>query len=79
MKEDFHYIWRFKKFNILDLKTHQGEPYLSNVGQYLELSGPDFFNAQLNRIKMGRKCEIHIKSSDWYVHHEKMSTIVIFM
>ncbi|QZK91155.1 DUF2851 family protein [Flavobacterium sp. CHNK8] len=75
MKEDFlHYIWRFKKFNILDLKTHQGESLtIINVGQYLELSGPDFFNAQIliEGQKWAGNVEIHIKSSDWYVHHHE--------
>ncbi len=76
MKEDFlHYIWRFKKFNILDLKTQQGESLtIIHVGQYLELSGPDFFNAQImiENQKWAGNVEIHIKSSDWYAHnHEK--------
>ena len=45
MKEDFlHYIWQFKKFNVLDLKTVQGEPVeIINAGQYLQQAGPDFF------------------------------------
>lgn len=76
MKEDFlHYIWKFKKFDILDLKTAQNEPIIIiKTGEYLELSGPDFFNAQLKigNQKWAGNIEIHLKSSDWYLHnHEK--------
>lgn len=76
MKEDFlHYVWQFKKFNILDIKTVQGENIqIINSGQYLQLAGPDFFNAQLiiGTQKWAGNVEIHIKSSDWYVHnHER--------
>jgi hypothetical protein len=75
MKEDFlHYIWKFKKFNVLDLKTQQGDSLnIIHSGQYLELSGPDFFNAQImiEGQKWAGNVEIHIKSSDWYVHHHE--------
>ena len=49
MKEDFlHYLWKFKKFDVLNLKTfNEEEITIINVGQYLELAGPDFFNAQI--------------------------------
>ena len=49
MKEAFlHYLWKFQKFNNLSLKTTSGEDIsIINSGQYLELSGPDFFNAQI--------------------------------
>lgn len=76
MKEDFlHYIWQFKKFNVLGLKTVQGDNIeIINGGQYLQMAGPDFFNAQLiiGNQKWAGNVEIHIKSSDWYVHnHER--------
>ncbi|TRX33773.1 DUF2851 family protein [Flavobacterium sp. ZT3R18] len=75
MKEDFlHYLWRFKKFDTLNLKTsNQEEITISNVGQYLELAGPDFFNAQITigNQKWAGNVEIHLKSSDWYVHHHE--------
>ncbi|MBF00995.1 DUF2851 family protein [Flavobacterium coralii] len=76
MKEDFlHHVWQFKKFKVQDLKTVQGEPLqIISAGQYLQQSGPDFFNAQLrigNQTWAGN-VEIHIKSSDWYLHsHER--------
>jgi hypothetical protein len=75
MKEDFlHYLWKFKKFDTLNLKTcNQEEITISNVGQYLELAGPDFFNAQITigNQKWAGNVEIHLKSSDWYVHHHE--------
>lgn len=76
MKEDFlHYLWRFRKFDTLNLKTAQNESILIiKTGDYLELSGPDFFNAQIKigDQKWAGNVEIHIKSSDWYLHnHEK--------
>ena len=78
MKEDFlHHVWQFKKFDIANLKTTKGELIqILNSGQYLQLAGPDFFNAQLiiGNQKWAGNVEIHLKSSDWYVHnHEKDS------
>ncbi|WP_316634438.1 DUF2851 family protein [uncultured Flavobacterium sp.] len=75
MKEDFlHYLWKFKKFETLNLRTTQNEPVIIiKTGDYLELSGPDFFNAQIiiGDQKWAGNIEIHIKSSDWYVHHHE--------
>lgn len=76
MKEDFlHYLWKFKKFDTLNLRTtHNEQITIIKTGDYLELSGPDFFNAQIKigEQKWAGNVEIHIKSSDWYVHgHEK--------
>ncbi|MBC7642594.1 MAG: DUF2851 family protein [Flavobacterium sp.] len=76
MKEDFlHYIWKFKKFDISNSKTTNGELIsIINSGQYTQLAGPDFFNAQIEieGQKWAGNVEIHIKSSDWYVHnHER--------
>ncbi|WP_125722471.1 DUF2851 family protein [Flavobacterium ustbae] len=76
MKEDFlHYIWKFRKFDSLNLKSAQDEPItIIKTGDYLELSGPDFFNAhiEIGNQKWAGNVEIHLKSSDWYLHnHEK--------
>ena len=78
MKEDYlHHLWQHKKFAVTDLKTTTGESIqLINSGQYLQLAGPDFFNAQIiiGQQKWAGNVEIHLKSSDWYVHnHEKDS------
>jgi len=76
MKEDFlHYLWKFKKFDSMNLESSQGEPItVLKTGDYLELAGPDFFNAyiEIGNQKWAGNVEIHLKSSDWYLHnHEK--------
>ena len=75
MKEDFlHYIWRFKKFELNHLRTTRNEKLeVISVGQYLQTSGPDFFNSQItvNDQKWAGSVEIHIKSSDWYLHNHQ--------
>lgn len=75
MKEDFlHYIWLCKKLDFSNLKTTNGEILtILNFGQYIQQSGPDFFNAQIaiDHQKWAGNIEIHIKSSDWYVHHHE--------
>jgi len=76
MKEDFlHYIWKFKKFNFVSLKTSKGEDLqIDSVGSYLENAGPDFFNAQItiDGQKWAGNVELHLKSSDWYLHHHEI-------
>lgn len=78
MKEDFlHHIWQFKKFSLSGLKTTQGEPVqVVSSGQYLQLSGPDFFNAQLviGGQRWAGNVEIHLKSSDWYHHSHEVDS-----
>lgn len=75
MKEDFlHYVWNYKKFDFSNLKTTQNEDItLINSGFYSQLAGPDFFNAQItiSNQKWAGNIEIHVKSSDWYVHHHE--------
>ena len=89
MKEDFlHYIWKFKKFGISPetptLKTTNGENLvILNTGEYLQLAGPDFFNAKIiiQDQKWAGNVEIHIKSSDWYLHNherdEKYDSVIL--
>lgn len=75
MKEDFlHHVWLYKKLDFSNLKTTQGESIqILHVGDYLQQSGPDFFNAQIciENQKWAGNIEIHVKSSDWYVHHHE--------
>ena len=75
MKEDFlHFLWRFKKFNTSNLLTTSNQPLtILNAGDYLQLAGPDFFNAQIiiGNQKWDVKVEIHLQSSDWYIHHHE--------
>ncbi|MBC7607136.1 MAG: DUF2851 family protein [Burkholderiales bacterium] len=75
MKEDFlHYLWKFKKFDTSNLyTTNQESITLIHSGNYLQLSGPDFFNAQMliGQQQWAGNVEIHLKSSDWYHHHHE--------
>ncbi|WP_104734449.1 DUF2851 family protein [Hanstruepera ponticola] len=75
MKEDFlHYIWKQKKYQSVNLKTVDGSDVLvKSSGTHNHLAGPDFFNAQItigNQLWAGN-VEIHLKSSDWYVHNHE--------
>ena len=75
MQEEFlHYVWQHKKFATSELfTTHKEALTLLSVGLPNTNSGPDFFNAQLrigNQLWAGN-VEIHIKSSDWFVHHHE--------
>ena len=76
MQEDFlHYIWKHKAFSNVALKTAKGEVVsIKQLGQHNHNAGPDFFNAQLsiNEQLWAGNVEIHIKSSDWYVHHHEV-------
>ncbi|MGB2761320.1 MAG: DUF2851 family protein [Maribacter stanieri] len=75
MKEDLlHFIWKFKKYPINGLVTTSGEAInVVSTGIHNHLSGPDFFNAQLelNQQLWAGNVEIHIKSSDWYAHNHQ--------
>lgn len=76
MQEDFlHYIWRYKKFDVSNIKTTNLETIsIISVGDYNQNSGPDFFNSQLNidaQLWAGN-VEIHLKSSDWFVHNHEV-------
>lgn len=75
IKEDFlHYIWLHKRIDVTHLQTTKGEKIeIIHFGSYLQQTGPDFFNAQLiiDNQKWAGNVEIHVKSSDWYLHsHE---------
>ncbi|MGB2274061.1 MAG: DUF2851 family protein, partial [Flavicella sp.] len=77
-REDFlQYLWKLQLFERRDLKTVEGHPIcVVKPGVHNFQSGPDFLMGQLH---MGEKIwvghvEIHLKSSDWYVHnHHKNS------
>ena len=75
MKEDLlHFIWKFKKYPINGLVTTSGEAInVVSTGIHNHLSGPDFFNVQLelNQQLWAGNVEIHIKSSDWYAHNHQ--------
>ncbi|MEO8515951.1 MAG: DUF2851 family protein [Flavobacterium sp.] len=75
MKEDFlHHVWLYKKFDFSNLQTTNKESLvIIKVGDYLQQTGPDFFNAQIeiDDQKWAGNIEIHLKSSDWYLHHHE--------
>jgi hypothetical protein len=72
MTEEFlWYIWKFRLFDTIELKTTRGEAIqVIKPGEQNYDSGPDFFNA---RIKIGStvwagNVEIHTSASDWHRH-----------
>jgi len=75
MKEDFlHYVWSYKLFSSKELLSTNGLPIsILKSGLHNKNSGPDFLNAQLligEQLWVGN-VEIHLKSSDWYVHNHE--------
>lgn len=78
MREEFlHHLWMYKKFQISDLQCTSGKSVqIIQVGQYTQQAGPDFFNAQIiiDNQKWAGNVEIHLKSSDWYVHHHEQDS-----
>lgn len=79
MKESFiHYLWQYQLFNKQHLASTTGERVcVQKAGYHNTDSGPDFLESKIqigNQLWAG-SVEIHIKSSDWYVHnHEKDAT-----
>ena len=76
MKEDFlHYVWKhqlFSKKKLLTTSNHKIEIVKPGVHNFN--SGPDFGNATIliDNLRWVGNVEIHIQSSDWYVHqHEQ--------
>ena len=75
MREDLlYFIWKHNKLPTENLRTGNGEPILVKaLGTQNSLAGPDFFNAEVEidgQLWAGN-VEMHIKSSDWYVHHHE--------
>lgn len=78
MQEDFlHYLWEHKKlFKEALQTTDEQSVQIIRVGQHNHNAGPDFFNSQ---IRIGEQLwagtvEIHIKSSDWYLHNHEIDS-----
>jgi hypothetical protein len=76
IREDFlHYLWKYKYFAIQQLETcDKRSLQIFQVGQHNLNSGPDFFNAklQIGEQLWAGNVEIHVKASDWYVHHHEI-------
>lgn len=78
MNEDFlHYVWKYKMFSKVDFETTDGENVsIIKTGLHNTNAGPDFLNAELkieNQTWIGN-VEIHLKSSDWYLHNHEIDT-----
>lgn len=78
MKEDFlHYVWKFKLFSIHNLQLVSGEELqVLKSGIHNLNSGPDFLNAHIiiNDQTWVGNVEIHLKSSDWYLHQHEIDS-----
>ena len=75
MNESFlHYLWQFQYFDKNDLASSEGEPIsILKIGHLNSNAGPDFSDAKIKieGIEWAGTVEIHIKSSDWHVHHHQ--------
>lgn len=75
MKEYFlHRLWQWGHYDALRLTTTDNLPItVIHPGQYHQKQGPDFFNAllEIDGQKWAGTIEIHLKSSDWYLHHHE--------
>ncbi len=75
MREDLlYFIWKHNKLAAKPLCTGKKEKVvIKSPGFQNKLAGPDFFNAQVEidgQLWAGN-VEMHLKSSDWYVHHHE--------
>lgn len=78
MKEDFlHYVWKHQLFSKTNLQsTEFNSIEIVYPGIHNTNSGPDFLTAKIkiDDILWAGNVEIHVKSSDWYLHqHENDS------
>ena len=76
MKENLlHFVWKLKLFSTAELKSTNGEIIqIISAGTANLNTGPDFLNAKLvinNQLWAGN-VEIHLNSSDWYVHNHEI-------
>src|ERR1017187_9964546 len=84
MTEEFlQFVWKFRLFDMIDLKTLEGEELkIIETGEHNTHAGADFFNS---KIKIGDttwagNIEIHLNSKDWNRHnhqHDKAYNNVI--
>lgn len=75
MSEEFlYYLWKYRLFNNSNLETVDGTAIsLIYTGERNTDSGPDFINARIKigNIEWAGDVEIHIKSSDWFLHNHQ--------
>jgi len=74
-EEILHYIWKYRRFDRVDLKLVSGASLeVINPGLHNSNAGPDFFNARIaidGQIWAGN-VEIHRSSSDWFRHQHHL-------
>lgn len=77
MKENLlHFIWKLQLFAYKKLQTiAQENIQIISPGLHNLNSGPDFFNAKvfINEQLWAGNVEIHVKSSDWYLHNHEIN------
>lgn len=69
-----HFIWRFRLFDQLSLRTVEGELLrIIDVGHYNQNAGPDFEYAriQIGTTLWSGQVEIHVQEEDWLLHHHQ--------
>ncbi|WP_318309908.1 DUF2851 family protein [Flagellimonas crocea] len=75
MREDLlYFIWKHNKLPTKQLCTGNGETIaVRSTGTQNRFAGPDFFNAkvEIDGQLWAGNVEMHLKSSDWYVHHHE--------
>jgi len=76
MKENLlHFIWKLQLFSTKKTKSTKGEIIcIESAGFQNFNSGPDFLNAkiEINGQLWAGNVEIHVNSSDWYVHNHEI-------
>ena len=76
MKENLlHFIWKLKLFSTKKIRSTKGEIIcIESAGFQNFNSGPDFLNAkiEINGQLWAGNVEIHVNSSDWYVHNHEI-------
>lgn len=71
MEKLLHYLWQHRLFPLHPLKTDEGATLeIIDTGLANSDAGPDFFNAKIkiNDVLWVGNVEIHMRSSDWFVH-----------
>jgi hypothetical protein len=78
MKEDFlHYVWKHQLFSKTNLQSTEFNTIeIVFPGIHNTNSGPDFLNAKIkiDDILWAGNLEIHVTSSDWYLHQHENDT-----
>lgn len=75
MREEFlHFIWRYKKIDVLNLYTTENQKIdILDFGQYNTDAGADFLNAKIKieETEWVGHIEMHVLSSEWTKHRHQ--------